>query len=172
MTEYFDVVDENDRVIGKASRKECHSNPELIHRGVFIAIFNSAGELLLQKRSMQKDLNPGKWVASSSGHVDSGDSYEKAAKRELFEELGIKKKLKFMFDFDNYSKKQREKMKVVIIRYDGPFKINPEEIEYVKFFKIEEIKNMIDKNKNDFTPGFLKFFEKYLRTPKKNSKSW
>lgn len=171
MTEYLDVVDENDKVIAKATRKECHSDSGLIHRGVFIAIFDSAGKLLLQKRSMKKDLNPGKWVISSSGHVDSGDNYEKAARRELLEELGIKKKLKFLFDFDNYSVQQREKMRAFTIQYDGSFKIDHKEVEYVKFFKIEEIKNMIDKNKDDFTPGFLKFFKKYLKISKKNSKS-
>lgn len=168
MTEYFDVVDENDRVIGKATRKECHSNPELIHRLVYIMVLNSKSELLLQKRSMKMDLNPGKWTISASGHPASGDTYEEAAKRELLEELGIKKKLKFLFDFNNYSAQQKEKIRVFITQYGGSFKIDPEEVEKIKFFTIAEIKDMIDKNKDNFTPGFLKLFKKYLKNPKKN----
>lgn len=81
MAELFDVVDENDNIIGRATREECHSNPKLMHRASIILIFNSKGELLLQKRSMNKDTNPGKWANSVAGHVDPGESYEETAKR-------------------------------------------------------------------------------------------
>ncbi len=55
----FDLVDEQDRVIGSATRKHCHQNINMIHRAVHVLVFNSKGELFLQKRSLLKDINPG-----------------------------------------------------------------------------------------------------------------
>lgn len=86
--EYFDVVDIFDRVVGLAPRHYIHAN-KLFHRAVHIFVFNSNGELFLQKRSMDKDSAPGKWVSSCSGHVDSGEYYYDAAVRELGEEIGL-----------------------------------------------------------------------------------
>ena len=69
MQEHFDVVDKNDKVIGRALRSECHKNPELIHRGILVIVTNSKGMILLQKRSMKKDLYPGLWGLSVGGHM-------------------------------------------------------------------------------------------------------
>ena len=98
MTEYFDIVDECDKVIGKASRDKCHKDG-LLHRGIYIIITNSKKEILLQKRSMKKDLYPGLWTTSVSGHVDCGESYEKAAHREMKEEIGTTGKLNEILKF-------------------------------------------------------------------------
>lgn len=86
--ELLDVVDENDQVIAVKTRGEIHARG-LIHRAIHILLFNSQGEIFLQKRSMNKDENPGLWDSSAAGHVDSGESYESCAIRELNEELGI-----------------------------------------------------------------------------------
>ena len=162
MKEYFDIVDENDHIIGKAPREECHSNPNLIHRAVYILVFNSKGQLLLQKRSQHKDLDASKWTASASGHVDLGETYENAAARELEEELGIKEKIEFMFALDIYSKQQKMKAKVYKLRSNGPFKINPKEIEEIKFFSLDELKQIIKTRKDIFTHGFLKVLDEVL----------
>ena len=61
----------------------------LLHRAVHVLVFNSRGEIFLQKRSMTKDREPGKWDSSSSGHVDSGEDYDACAVRELREEIGL-----------------------------------------------------------------------------------
>ena len=58
MSEYFAVVDEDDNIVGKATREECHSNRRLIHRSVCIFVVNDRDEVFLQKRSMSKDLYP------------------------------------------------------------------------------------------------------------------
>ncbi len=87
--EIFDIVDQRDRVIGKATRGEVHKDPSLIHRSIAILVYRN-DELFLQKRSMTKDAFPGVWTCSVAGHVDSGESYEEAAIREMQEELGIK----------------------------------------------------------------------------------
>src|SRR5258708_32914837 len=88
--EVYDVVNEQDEVIGKAKRKEVHSNAKLIHRTVGAHIFNRQKQILMQKRSKTKDMYPGYWVFSVGGHVASGDTYERAVEREIQEELGVK----------------------------------------------------------------------------------
>src|SRR3989344_7169383 len=92
--ELFIVVDKKDRIIGYRTRYDCHHDKRLIHRAAGIVIFNKQGQILLQKRSKFKDLNPGMYTISASGHVSKGDTYKKAALRELQEELGIQIPLK------------------------------------------------------------------------------
>ena len=80
--EYLDIVDENDNVIGKDTRKAVHAN-YMIHRGVHIFVVNSHGQILIQKRSMNKDYYPGYFDISVGAQVSSGESYEEAAKPNL-----------------------------------------------------------------------------------------
>ena len=87
-SELLDVVDPADRVIDTRTRGEIH-RLRLMHRSVHVLVFNTAGELLLQKRSMQKDECAGMWDSSCAGHVESGQSYDQTAPRELEEELGF-----------------------------------------------------------------------------------
>src|SRR5207237_9662560 len=86
--EMFDVLDESDRVIGRQARSEVHRR-RLLHRAVHVLVFNSAGELFLQRRSMAKDTFPGAWDSSSSGHLSCGEDYDPCALRELQEEIGL-----------------------------------------------------------------------------------
>jgi 16S rRNA (adenine1518-N6/adenine1519-N6)-dimethyltransferase len=86
--EVFDVVDEEDRVTGQATRREVHEKG-LLHRAVHVFVVNRHGELLLQKRSRFKDQHPGVWDSSVAGHLDAGEDYAAAAMRELEEEMGI-----------------------------------------------------------------------------------
>src|SRR5512139_2732025 len=87
--ELFDIVDDDDRVIGTAPRSACHGNPALVHRAVHVLVVNGTGELLLQKRSPRKDIQPGKWDTSVGGHLEPGETYHAAALREMAEELGL-----------------------------------------------------------------------------------
>src|SRR4030081_713278 len=87
--EIFDVVNESDEIIGQRSRAEVH-RLGLMHRAVHVLVFNSRGQVFLQKRSMTKDRQPGLWDSSASGHVDSGEDYDRCAIRELREELGLR----------------------------------------------------------------------------------
>ena len=86
--EIFDVVNDRDEVIGQKPRSEIH-RLKLNHRAVHVLVFNSRGEIFLQKRSMKKDCFPGAWDSSASGHLDSGESYDACAVRELREEIGL-----------------------------------------------------------------------------------
>ncbi len=86
--EYFEIVNEQGEVIGKAPRSECHGNPALVHRAVHVLVFNKKGELLLQLRSKDKDIQPGKWDTSVGGHLGVGESYQQAALREFARNWG------------------------------------------------------------------------------------
>ena len=94
--EIFTHVDDNDNVIGPISRKEAHEDKNIIHRSVGIFLVNPKREILFQQRSLTKDKDPGYWSYSVSGHVIFNDEYIVTARRELFEELGIKAELKFL----------------------------------------------------------------------------
>lgn len=86
--ELLDVVDEQDRVIGRATRKEIHEKG-LLHREVHVYLFNSNGDILFQKRGQDVDTFPGLLDASVGGHVELGDRYEETALKELREETGM-----------------------------------------------------------------------------------
>ena len=90
LSEQFIVVNEKDEIIGYKSRYECHHNPSLIHRAVEVILRTKEGKVIMQKRNMQKDLYPGYFCVTASGHVNKDETYESAAQRELSEEMGIK----------------------------------------------------------------------------------
>jgi len=80
----FDVVNERDEVVDRKPRSVVHRDG-LLHRAVHVLVFNSRGQIFLQKRSMKKDRQPGLWDSSASGHVDSGEDYDTTAVREVRE---------------------------------------------------------------------------------------
>jgi isopentenyldiphosphate isomerase len=157
--EIQDVIDEDDNILDKLTRKEIKKN-NLLHRGVFVFVFNSKGEIFLQKRSMNKTLYPGLWGIGAGGGVIAGESYDEAAKRELKEELGIEKPIEFIFDFRYESKDDNYKGKVYKLVYDGKIKIAKREIDEGHFKTIDEIKEMIKRDL--LCPDTVLRFKKYL----------
>ena len=128
--ELLDVVDENDNVVTVKTRGEIHARG-LMHRAVHILVFNSDGELFLQKRSLSKDEQPGKWDSSAAGHLDSGEDYDNCAKREIAEELGIQvdQSLEQLFKLPATLLTGNEHCMVYRYAYDGPMVLHPEEID-------------------------------------------
>src|SRR5215813_15244489 len=86
--ELVDIVDDADRVIGVATRREVRAQV-LKHRCVTIVVRSSRGEVLIHRRSERKDLWPGFWDFCAGGVLAAGEAWEEGARRELREELGV-----------------------------------------------------------------------------------
>ena len=158
--EMFPLVDEEGNIIGAATRGECHNGSKLLHPVVHLHVFNSHGELYLQKRPEWKDIQPGKWDTAVGGHVDLGESVEQALRREVREELGITKftpqqVTHYVFE----SARERELVFTYKTVYDGP--VNPsDELDGGRFWPIEEIRANL--GKGVFTPNFEGEIEKII----------
>lgn len=151
----FDIVDENDRVVGQATRSEAHAR-KLRHRAVHVLIFNEAGEVFLQKRAASKDTWPGAWDSSCSGHVDSGEDYLRAAYRELEEELGYKpeRELELLFQLFPCEETGQEFVNVYRVRGSGPFRLNHEEIEIGEWMNVPNLLERVQFTPRRFSSAF------------------
>nr|WP_321464800.1 NUDIX hydrolase YfcD [uncultured Desulfobulbus sp.] len=137
--EIVTIVDEQDQPIGAVARKIMRQQ-RLIHRASYILVFNTAGELFIQKRSKIKDFYPGYWDLAAGGVVLEGESYEESAKRELREELGIGGvKLRPLFDQYYEDASNRVWGRIFACTSNGPFTLQKEEIDYGRFIGLAEI---------------------------------
>ncbi|MFN3480108.1 MAG: NUDIX hydrolase [Thermodesulfovibrionales bacterium] len=144
MDEYLEIINEKGEIIGLALRSEVHGNPLLMHRVVHVLVFNDKGEILLQKRSNNKDVAPGKWDTSVGGHVNPGEDIISSAIREMNEELGIlRDDLKYLYSYVHTNPYETEHVTTFGVVHDGGVTFNREEIEEVRFWSIEEIKKCL-----------------------------
>lgn len=160
--EQFYVVDEDDNVVGCASRSECHRRG-LIHRSVYVIVVNERGEIFLQKRSIKKDLYPGYYACSATGHVEYGESYENAAKRELKEELGIEAPIKMIGKFKCFSDIEREISALFVCHYNGPLNLNSEEVSGGEFVDIKEVRRLLESGEKKFAYGSILALREFLK---------
>lgn len=153
-SEYFPIVTPEGIVTGMASRKKCHDGSKLnLHPVVHLHVFNEKGELYMQKRSLSKDIQPGKWDTAVGGHVDYGESIAQALAREAREELSIEQILpRFLFSYVYVSDKEREMVNAFAVTYNGPILADPGEISDSRFWTMDEIRNNL--GKYVFTPNF------------------
>jgi len=141
--EQFIVVNEKDEVIGYKSRYECHHDKSLIHRAVDVILLNKEGKIAMQKRSIQKDLYPGYYCVTASGHVSKGESYEDTADRELKEEMGVEEvRLERKDTFITHAEKETEMIAIFVGSYEGTYDFPVDEVESIHFFSKEEIKKV------------------------------
>lgn len=169
-SELLDIVDTGDNVVGKATRGEIHQF-SLMHRSIHVLVFDGAGRVLLQKRSVQKDQCAGMWDTSCAGHVESGQTYEETVPRELQEELGVTPtdSLKTLFKMMPTTDNGYEFAMVYTIDCTGPFTVAEDEIDEVQWFSVEYVDAWSDrilrvvgsKDSQDLTSGFIEIWRRY-----------
>ena len=160
--EMFPLVDEQGNIIGAISRGEAHDGSKKLHPVVHLHVFNSNGDLYLQKRPAWKDIQPSKWDTACGGHVDLGEDVKKALKREVSEELGITDFTPQ--DMGHYvfeSLREKELVYVHKTTYDRDIQPSKEELDGGKFWSRDEI--LINIGKNIFTPNFENEYTRFFK---------
>jgi isopentenyldiphosphate isomerase len=154
--EIFDVVNDRNEVIGQELRSVVHRTG-LKHRAVHVLVFNSRGDLFLQKRSMAKDCFPGTWDSSASGHLDRGEEYDACAIREVREELGYELHgvPERLFEIAACAETGQEFVWVYRSDLEGPFQLQWSEVEAGGWFAPEVITHWTQNRPEDFAPGFV-----------------
>ncbi|MGI0119992.1 NUDIX hydrolase YfcD [Zooshikella sp. RANM57] len=147
------IVNEQNECIGESTRSEMRQQG-LCHRAVYVFVFNPLGQLLVQKRTVTKDVYPGFYDLAAGGVVQAGEEYEQAAYRELEEEMGITGiPLDSYFHFYFQEQDQRVWGKVYACEYDGPLTLEAEEVEDVVLLWPEDI--LRSPQSLQFTPDSL-----------------
>jgi len=163
--ELLDVVDANDEFVAVKTRGEIHAS-RLMHRAVHILLFNSSGELFLQKRSMNKDEQPGLWDSSAAGHVDSGEDYLQCAERELGEELGIAidRPLQALFKLPASLRTGNEHCMVYRYFHDGPLILQEQEIDEGAWIDPAIMDRRVAEDDAELTDAITLIWKRYRET--------
>lgn len=153
--EVFDLIDAEDRVIGQVRRGDAHRDPALLHRSVQVLVFGSDDRLVLQHRSRHKDLFPGYYCASASGHVASGEDYATTAAREVREELGVALPLRYLGKTLISSPMESEMTALFTARSDGPFTWHTVETDGGIWVTLDEVRGHQTARTLPMTPALL-----------------
>lgn len=157
---YVDIVNENDEIIGKELKNK---KPELnfISRVVAILVKDSKGRIVVCKRGSHKKIDADKYDLSAFGNVDSGESYEQAASRELMEETELKCPLTMLDKFYQENQHDGKKFKIFcgifLANSDEEPKLNHELVSYRKM-TIDEIEGEMNETPDNFCQGFRNDF--------------
>ena len=144
--ELFPLIDEEGRVVGRATRKYCHGGSMALHPVVHLHVLDADGRLYLQKRSMKKDIAPGKWDTSVGGHVDFGESLADAVVREAREELGLHIDIgqcRFLFQYIWQSSRERELVTAFALTSEVTPQPDHDEVDEGRYFTIDELRSHI-----------------------------
>ena len=157
-SEIFPIVDINGKIIGSATRGECHNGSKRLHPVVHLHLLDSNGKLYLQQRPLWKEIQPGKWDTAVGGHIDYGEEVETALFREVREEIGIEYfEPRFLTRYLFESEREKELVYVYSAVYDGEVRPS-DELDGGKFWNIEEIDDAM--GKSILTPNFELEFNK------------
>jgi isopentenyl-diphosphate delta-isomerase len=156
-----DAVNGNDvpvSVIARAELFQRHANFRVAHD----LIFNSSGELLIQKLARTRLRHPGYWGSSVAAYLFAGESYRDAAERRLAQELGVQNvNLEFIGKISMIDDGCQKFIGIFVGLYDGPFTADREQIEELEFMPLQQIHALSDSGTRLFTPTFLKVLEFY-----------
>lgn len=161
--EIFPVVEPSGLVVGRASRAYCHSGAKPLHPVVHLHIIDRYGRLYLQKRSMKKDIQPGKWDTAVGGHVDYGEQLLEALFREAAEELGFKE-FNPVYLCSYVFESEIEKELVNVFATVGSFALSPDEdeVDEGRYWEMKDIEENL--GKSVLTPNFEQEFVRIRRT--------
>jgi isopentenyl-diphosphate delta-isomerase len=153
------LVDEADQGVGHLSKELCHEGRGILHRAFSLLIFNGRGELLLQRRSARKRLWPLYWSNSCCSHPRSAETMEAAIQRRLYEELGLRCPLHFLFKFQYQAQfdetgAENELCSVFIGRSTDFVNIDPDEIAAWRWVSPEALQTEMNAANGNFTPWF------------------
>jgi isopentenyldiphosphate isomerase len=161
--EKLDVVTPGGETIDVLPRSKIHGNPALVHKVVHLIVTDEAGRLLLQKRSMNRDVAPGRWDTSVGGHVNAGEKVEDALRREMKEELGISTcRTQFLYHYIHSNAYETELVYTYQCEYSGEIRFNRDEIDEVKYWSVDEINSQI--GKEVFSDNFEHEFGLFRKT--------
>jgi isopentenyldiphosphate isomerase len=161
MQEMLDIVNEKNKVVGKAERIECHKK-FLPHRMIQAFVFDRKGKVFVAKRSKRKAVYPGLLDVSVAGHVDTGETYHQAVIREIFEELGVRpKKIRKLLKFRFKTVPENAFVTQYSAEIERAGKLNKYEIESGKFMEWDEMRRMARKQPWKFMPTSIAALEIY-----------
>lgn len=165
MEEFVVLVNPEDEVLGLMEKQQAHVNG-LLHRAFSIFLFNSKGEMLLQKRAAKKYHSPNQWTNAVCSHPRNGETYLDGATRRLKEELGITANLSEKFNFIYKADVgeglwEHELDHVFIGNYEGEFNLNKDEVDEVRYVSMEELDQELSQNPEHFTEWFKIILEEY-----------
>lgn len=152
-SEWFPVVESSGLVIGRATRNYCHSGAKPLHPVIHIHIIDRFSRIYLQKRSMNKDIQPGKWDTAVGGHVSYGEGILEAVYREASEELGFTDFNPIHLETYQFES-EIEKEMVNVFAVVGTYELHPDldEVDEGRWWELADIDSNLDKGV--FTPNF------------------
>ena len=165
MEEKVVLVNEKDEILGLMEKMQAHENG-ILHRAFSVFLFNSKGEMLLQKRAAEKYHSPNQWTNACCSHPRVDETYEQAAHRRIKEELGIdchlEEKFWFIYKADvGQNLWEHELDHVFVGNYEGEFNLNKEEVAEVRYISLENLNLELENNPENFTEWFKIILEEY-----------
>ncbi|MCY1722235.1 NUDIX domain-containing protein [Prolixibacteraceae bacterium Z1-6] len=155
--EWVPLVDESGKVTGQAPRSQVHNGSKLLHPVVHLHVLNKNKAILVQKRPLNKLIQPGKWDTAVGGHISAGETLEQALEKEAFEEIGLKDfsaKLQKVYKWES---EVEAELVYMFTTYDFKnYSVQSDEVDELRFWtKNQVLKNM---DRGVFTPNFEQEF--------------
>lgn len=163
------IVDEHDQPIEASTMDDAQKNGK-IHRIVRVMVEDPNGNILLQRRAETMTLYPGRWDCSAAGHVDQGEDYLAAAKRELAEEVGIAgaelNELGYYRTHGSFEGRQLNRFNKAykaVVPSETKLSLQAEEVAATKWFTPDEFKQLAGRHPDQVTDGIVEIYERFYR---------